>query len=634
MREPSRRLRSPSSSAFLVFALASLLASGLAARPARAIDFHLGTQPLRLDLTESMYLSAHLDNGTPDPTDKNYGELINRLNAQLAWRKFLFSVRFDSGAWVHSPSDHIDDTNPQTRGIGDHSPYVSPEGSVPRIDCPAAAPGDRTCVIQPHDPRLVNREKDGSYTPYRFPGAGQRVSRGPLPVGASAFYLEKIALSYSGRTVEATLGDYYVNIGRGLVLSIRKVDELGVDTTLSGAKVIVHEKNFSGVALAGFTNVQNFDQAKAQFIPDPNDFISAIHVDYRFFDRLLVGAHAVFGVPACPTGQSCGEHDLAYNAYVRPGVMIDAPRLTRNLGVYAEYARAEDRLLGKSCEDRTHKDAKGVEHNDCGNALYGAANLYAGRTAWLLEAKAYDHYLPWHAANDPFGNLVYMQPPTLEQVITQINNNTDIVAGRLRLDVRVTPMLNLYWSGELGRTHPSELLTTTLVDFYGGAEIRWNEGRSHLFPVLGFRNEHQESNAAASIDPEVEERLYSVQWDAAQVLTRRLSLEASGLVWLRRKGLETLPGAGDNQWREGNMYVSLKWSPKLALTGGYEFTTIPKESANTHNFFNGSLLWNITSSTSLALFVGGNRPGLKCISGICRDFPAFQGARLEFVLRL
>ncbi len=48
----------------------------------------------------------------------------------------------------------------------------------------------------------------------------------------------------------------------------------------------------------------------------------------------------------------------------------------------------------------------------------------------------------------------------------------------------------------------------------------------------------------------------------------------------------------------------------------------------------GTLTWNITPATSLALFGGGNRPGLKCVSGVCRDFPAFQGVRLEFVLRL
>src|SRR5436309_2800678 len=84
-------------------ALVALL--GLAPTPARALDFKVKNENLRLDITESLFLAAHLDNGTPDVTQINYGELLNRANVQLAWRRFLFSVRFDSGAWVNTPSD-------------------------------------------------------------------------------------------------------------------------------------------------------------------------------------------------------------------------------------------------------------------------------------------------------------------------------------------------------------------------------------------------------------------------------------------------------------------------------------------------------------------------------------------------
>ena len=44
--------------------------------------------------------------------------------------------------------------------------------------------------------------------------------------------------------------------------------------------------------------------------------------------------------------------------------------------------------------------------------------------------------------------------------------------------------------------------------------------------------------------------------------------------------------------------------------------------------------WNITTASSIVVCAGGERGGLKCISGVCRDFPAFTGARLELVLRL
>jgi len=583
---------------------------------ARALDFRIKGEALRLDLTESMYLAAHLDDGSSDVTTLNYGELLNRLYAQLAWRHFLFSVRFDSGAWFHTP-----DAN----------------SSLPSNPLCQTMPPDPSCVVrvdpttgQITDGRLVHQQADPSapngtaYVPYRFLPPGTVVWRGRqldrkgnvvssgAALGVSAFYLEKIALTYSDRNIEATLGDFYVNLGRGLVLSIRKIDELGVDTTLSGAKVVIHRGNFGAVALAGWSNMQNIDQAQAQWIEDSNDLLSALHVDYRFFDRILIGAHGVFGWPfhdtACPVAgdSSCNKpHDY----YLRPGVMLDAPRLFSWLGLYAEYAREQDRV-GTAPQK--------------GNAFYGALTAYAGRTTWLLETKWYDNYQPWHASNDPFGNLVYTVPPTLERVITQINNNTDILAGRLRLDVRATDLLNVYASVEVGRSHPAGPTSQdSLVDAYFGAEVRWDEGRSHFFPFLGYRAEHDD------IADALEEHLVAVEWDGAQYLGRGLSVETSGLIWFREKPVSSAVG-----WREGNVYVSLKWSPRLVASLGYEFTTLVDATNSIHNFFNGALTWNITPATSLGVFAGGNRPGLKCISGVCRVFPAFQGARLELTLRL
>ena len=42
-------------------------------------------------------------------------------------------------------------------------------------------------------------------------------------------YLAKAWVTYKAPGVEATVGDTYAQFGRGLVLSMRKVDELGVD---------------------------------------------------------------------------------------------------------------------------------------------------------------------------------------------------------------------------------------------------------------------------------------------------------------------------------------------------------------------------------------------------------------------
>ena len=102
-------------------------------------------------------------------------------------------------------------------------------------------------------------------------------------------------------------------------------------------------------------------------------------------------------------------------------------------------------------------------------------------------------------------------------------------------------------------------------------------------------------------------------------------------MWLRSKPIDT---PDDNRWQEGNVYLALKWVPRLIVTAGYEFNTAAKEQHNIQHYFNGAVQWNITPATSLRFFGGGNRPGIKCVSGLCRDYPAFMGARIELVLRL
>lgn len=574
----------------LVFLVAALLPS-----IAGAVELKLGSQPLRLDITESLYLNAHLDPGNGDPTAANYGELLSRLNVQLAWWRVLFGFRIDSAFWAHTPQpgDRVD------------------AGSCPKSDSPRYGGAGDSCVVHDNDPRLNDRF---GRTPFSFH---------QIPFDPKKFF-EKLYLSYSGRSVDVTLGDFYVNLGRGLVLSVRKVDELGVDTSLFGGKVAVHEGDFSAVAVAGWSNIQNVDEATALYTKDPYDFVAGGHVDYRAGGQVIIGGNVMGGIPSTNASTTNSDHDY----YLRYGLSIDAPRLTRWLSFYGEYARADDRVTDRALP---------------ADALYAAATAYGGPATVLVEFKDYRNYQPWHSNPDAFGTLLYQQPPTLERVTTQINNNTDIIASRLRVDYRLSSAALLFASFEGGQSHPQVNVTDTILDAYAGAQLRWNDGRSHFFPLVGYRREHSHDDTGGTANNLLEEQLIAVEWDAAQALPRGWSLEASGLIWFRQKAVPDVDGSCDPAddlrsaycpWREGNVYLSLKWAPRFILAGGYEFTTAVQESGHTHNFFNGSFQWNITSGTSIRLFAGGQRPGLKCISGVCRVFPAFEGAKLEVVVRL
>ena len=87
---------------------------------------------------------------------------------------------------------------------------------------------------------------------------------------------------------------------------------------------------------------------------------------------------------------------------------------------------------------------------------------------------------------------------------------------------------------------------------------------------------------------------------------------------------------GPEYWRQGEHYTALKVAPKWVFSQGIEYTT---QLGFPTYYFNGSVLYRFTSESNLSVFVGQQRGGLKCVSGICRVFPAYSGARVELTVR-
>jgi hypothetical protein len=83
-------------------------------------------------------------------------------------------------------------------------------------------------------------------------------------------------------------------------------------------------------------------------------------------------------------------------------------------------------------------------------------------------------------------------------------------------------------------------------------------------------------------------------------------------------------------WRQGEHQTALKVAPKWILSQGIEYTT--QVGLPTY-YFNGGILYRFTSQSNIRLYAGQNRGGLRCVSGICRQLPAFSGARAELTLR-
>src|SRR5262249_30249165 len=113
-------------------------------------------------------------------------------------------------------------------------------------------------------------------------------------------------------------------------------------------------------------------------------------------------------------------------------------------------------------------------------------------------------------------------------------------------------------------------------------------------------------------------------------------------------------------WNEGENYTALQWSPHLSAIFGFEYlakeqcqplrsatlTQPARAESDFCTYVNGGLPWRSAGAgegratryvaqlfDGVGLFVGQRRPATRCVSGVCRQFPAFEGARIEITSR-
>src|SRR5207237_6274522 len=107
----------------------------LAGARAEAIEVKLLGQPLRIDITESLFAAYHGDLGglviehdAPPPgsplgtlgtahPESHFYYVLNRLNLDLAWKRFRFATRWDTGVYLDTPAGSCGSplTTPLTR---------------------------------------------------------------------------------------------------------------------------------------------------------------------------------------------------------------------------------------------------------------------------------------------------------------------------------------------------------------------------------------------------------------------------------------------------------------------------------------------------------------------------------------
>ena len=607
-------------------ALGVVAAALSAAGDASALDLpKLAKKPLSLEVTEVTIVAQRFgarDNEAPE--DFGWGQWINRINAALSWDKFTAGVRLDSALYWLRPIDNLP---------------ITP-------------------ALQEDDTR-------------RF---------------RNSIYPAKLWVSYNAPGVELTVGDAYVQFARGLVLSMRKLDDIGIDTTVRGAKINVQKGPFAFTLVGGYANPSRLDEASGQalFLPtsNPNQPRSPFPVfgsDHIMGAELQAGrgtpvvlATSIANVTRCapykylPSGKIDDDGgSLAAEIGHCDDASVDAwlgginPTPTRSARYITNASQSvEFPKMGKLgslyiagvIQQRTFVD---TSLNDQGNAFFLSYSGSYGPVTNTFEIKSYRNFYGVDAGIDTtklsaFSPVSYSLPPTTE-VITQDNLygnfNACVDGGRLRTDVRMSPRLLTYFQAiyahskteQGGATcdrmgniqaptgHPADYYTNDVWDGLGGIQFTFDKDQSYLYATIGTRNDRKGTGEPYYHQSEV-------TYTFSKYLGKSVSLELLGRHRMRWEEAQNTrgPGGQEENWAEGENYTALKIAPKWVFSQGIEYTT---KLGQPTLYLNGGVLYKFTKDSNLKVLVGQQRGGLRCVSGVCRQFPAFEGARMELTVR-
>jgi hypothetical protein len=326
-----------------------------------------------------------------NPADQGYGAWLNRLNVALGYGRFTLGMRLDSSAYWSRPIDTED--NPSQQLLVDET------------------------------------------SRYR-----------------NALYPSKVWGSYAAPGLEVTIGDSYVQFGRGLTLSMRKIDELGVDTTLRGGKIAWQSDPFAATIVAGVANPSRVDEAtgRALFLPLAPP-IGTLGAQPLFGSDRIIGAeiqagrglpvalttHAVRFTRCAPYRYDADGH-IVDNGIIDPGLgSCDPGDTARWLGTLGSNTNptlnaSEVSMVGQGFEipniaghaklyiegaiQKRYHDAHPDDPLAMGNALYGSASADFGPVTETLEIKSYRNFYAVAGGVDvnraaEFNNVVYTTPP-------------------------------------------------------------------------------------------------------------------------------------------------------------------------------------------------------------------------------
>lgn len=421
--------------------------------------------------------------------------------------------------------------------------------------------------------------------------------------------LERLQVQYQWNDFLVTGGDFFKQLGRGIMLSLRKEDEIGMDTALRGGQIEYRGADHELAAFAGKTNPSQLDTVSQRYRKDFDDLMAGGSYTFHGIDGMSIGAHALYLRPRISIDEDVQDWTQSAGAWAQIDVLDW-------LSLYAEGAWQLRSLVGKE---------------EQGHAEYLAADIHLGGFSILAEAISLAEFEIRGSPNQVLqAREAYNRPPTLQRIAEQIFDNRDVIAGRLRVAYFIEGAnLQLYANGLLRYVGMYEELrrggtrsrVVQQIHGWGGAEWIFGAGGGRLNASGGYRHETQGGEPFKTL----------VHTDVDFVLPLG---EGYSLHLAETSEYRTL--VPDADWWRGSVFLGFERAGVGSLT--FEFGWDDERTGTPDNpiatvFFAAILGARINQHLNANFTVGTQRGGLKCIDGICRVYPGFAGLRGELVGR-
>ncbi len=433
-------------------------------------------------------------------------------------------------------------------------------------------------------------------------------------------------------------GDSQIVFGRGMALSFRKVDLLGIDTALRGGHVRYQGSNFRFGLHGGVANPQNQDPIDLSIIREPDDFVAGgtFAVTMPGSTPITVGGHLLriwF-----QDDQGGGYTNRAVDV---GGWTFEAPGLADGrLALYAE-ANGMRRTFNLGDEARTQG----------GRAVYGSAQLQLDNLTVLLEWKDYSNFLIAPSTTEAHPWRIYNAAPPVEyngpQRLRAIGNQR---GGGVRVDYAFLPGP---WSFSVNSVLYG-LNEDALADPWDGVLV------THSWVTLTKRQEY-DPGVNWSFDFQGGARYEILLHDPTFSTFHAGDLDR----WMIHGRVDVTVTSGDHsfdvvvdhrherqivgnviqEFQIGGAAITYTFGVPFTLTLALRWTdfqpgVVQQRAMKDYNFLGGEFYPSIEGrytfepGTYLGLFVGQTPGGQVCSGGVCRDVPTFEGIRLSFVGRL